>query len=100
MAEVVWTEPAVVDLNSIAEYIAVHDQKAAQELVTRVLKHVSQLAVHPESGGRPQELGSKSRYRHLVEPPCRIFYRYDGETVMIAHVMRAERLLRIRQLSR
>jgi hypothetical protein len=29
-----------------------------------------------------------------VEPPCRVFYRYDGHKVFILHVMRSERLLR------
>ena len=32
--------------------------------------------------------------RHIVEPPCRIFYREDGRQVFVLHLMRAERLLR------
>lgn len=93
MAQIVWSEPALADLEAIADYIALEDPVAASELVQRVMAHVGQLAEHPESGRRVPELG-KSRYRQLVEPPCRVFYRYDGERVMVAHVMRTERLLR------
>ncbi len=60
--------------------------------------HVDQLQDHPESGSIPPEL-KKSRYRQLVEPPCRVFYRYDGRHVYILHVMRSERLLRKGMLS-
>ena len=93
MAQVVWSEPALSDLEAIAEYIALENPVAASELVTRVLRHVEQLIEHPESGSRPQEL-KRSRYRQIVEPPCRVFCRYDGQTVFVLHVMRAERLLR------
>ncbi|TQD49758.1 type II toxin-antitoxin system RelE/ParE family toxin [Marilutibacter aestuarii] len=66
---------------------------AASVLVKRAGRHVGQLADQPESGRRPQEL-RRSRYRQIVEPPCRIFYRFDGEKVFVLHVMRTERLLR------
>ncbi len=98
MAQVIWSEPALADLDAIADFIALENPRAAAELVQRVLAHVDQLALHPESGPRPPEL-KRSRYRHLVEPPCRIFYRHDGEHVLIVHVMRTERLLRRGQLS-
>lgn len=98
MADVVWSEPALSDLEAIADYIALEDPLAASGLVQRVVGHVEQLVKHPESGSRPPELG-RSRYRQIVEPPCRIFYRFDGRKVFILHVMRSERLLRKRLLS-
>lgn len=98
MAEIVWTEPALSDLDAIADYIALENPIAASEIVKRIFGHIEQLADHPESGSRPQELG-RSRYRQIVEPPCRVFYRYDGHKVFILHVMRSERLLRKRQLA-
>lgn len=93
MAEIVWSEPALSDLRAIADYIALENRAAAIDFVDRVWGHVDQLARHPESGSRPPEF-KRSRYRQIVEPPCRVFYRYDGETVFILHVMRSERLLR------
>lgn len=98
MAEIVWTDPALGDLDAIADYIALEDPVAASKLVKKVFNHVAQLAEHPESGGRPPELG-RSRYRHIVEPPCRVFYRFDGEKVLILYVMRTERLLRKEHLA-
>jgi toxin ParE1/3/4 len=93
MAEIIWSEPALSDLDAIADYIALENPGAAAELVKRVVGHVEQLAKHPENGSRPQEL-KRSRYRQIVEPPCRVFYRYDGQRVFVLHVMRSERLLR------
>ena len=98
MAQVIWTEPALSDLDAIADYIALENPEAAREWVRNVFRHVEQLARHPKSGPKPPELKGW-RYRQLVEPPCRIFYREDGERVYILYVMRAERLLKPGQLS-
>ena len=98
MAEIVWSEPALSDLDAIADYIALESPVAASELVKRIFGHVEQLADHPESGSRPQELG-RSRYRQIVEPLCRVLYRYDGHKIFILHVIRSERLLRKGQLA-
>lgn len=93
MAEIIWTEPALNDLDAIADYIAIDNPEAASNLVARVFAHVAQLQAHPESGSRPLEL-KRSRYRQIIEPPCRVFYRYDEVRVYILYVMRAERPLR------
>ncbi len=98
MAEIIWTEPALSDLDAVADYIAIENPKAASQLVRRVFEHIEQLKQHPESGSKPNEL-KRSRYRQIVEPPCRIFYRYDGQKVFILHVMRTERLLRKKRLT-
>jgi toxin ParE1/3/4 len=94
MAEVVWTEPALSDLDAIADYVALDNPAAATALVQRVFAHVEQLEAHPDSGSRPAELG-RSRYRQIVEPPCRVLYRYDGQRVNMLCVMRSEQLLRL-----
>lgn len=98
MAEIIWSEPALSDLDAVADYIALENPVAASELVKRIFGHVEQLVDHPESGSRPREL-KRSRYRQIVEPPCRIFYRHDGHKVFILHVIRFERLLRRGQLA-
>ena len=98
MAEIVWTESALSDLDAIADYIALDKPSAAAALVERVFALVGQLESHPESGSKPAELGRRGRYRQLVESPCRVFYRFDGERVFILYVMRTERLLRTEDL--
>lgn len=100
MAKIIWTEPAVSDLDAIADYIAIENPVAAADLVKSVLDHVSQLKAHPESGSRPKELGVKSRYRQIIEPPCLVIYRFDGGNIYILHVMRSERVLRRSRLAR
>lgn len=97
MAEIIWSEPALSDLDAIADYIALENPVAASALIKRVFGHVEQLADHPESGSRPQELG-RSRYRQIVEPSCRVFHRHDGHRVFVLYVMRSERLLRKHRL--
>ena len=97
MAELIWTEPALQDLDAIADYIALDKPFAAHGLVQRVFEHVEQLEGHPESGSYPLELRRSSRrYRQIVEPPCRVFYRYEriSETVFVLYVMRGEMRLR------
>jgi plasmid stabilization system protein ParE len=93
MAEIIWTEPALADLEAIADYVAVENPTAAREFVQRVFGHIDKLEKHPCLGPVPPEL-EKSRYRQIVEPPCRIFYRLGNDQVLILHVMRSERLLR------
>lgn len=102
MAEVIWTEPALSDLDAIADYIALENPDAARALIKRVFTHVDQLQDHPKSGSKPPELRGW-RYRQIVEPPCRIFYRVDADRVYVLYVMRAERSLssgRLRARSR
>src|SRR6266404_1651638 len=100
MAEIVWTEPALDDLRAIAEYIALDKPDAASRLVRRIFLPVGQLSSQPELGPSVPELRPRSRYRQLVESPCRVFYRYEKETgkLYILGVMRGERLFQARLL--
>jgi toxin ParE1/3/4 len=93
MAEIVWTEPALNDLDAIADYIALDKPAAAGELVQRIFSHIEQLTTYPDSGSMPAELPG-SRYRQIVESPCRVIYRHDGKAIYILYVVRGERHLR------
>lgn len=99
MAELIWTEPALQDLDAIADYIALDNPEAAQSLVQRVFQHIEQLAKHPLSGPAIPELG-RSRCRQIVEAPCRLFYRRDGKKVIILAVMRGEQKFRKARLTK
>ena len=98
MAEIIWTEPALSDLDAIADYIALDNPEAARQLVQKVFHDVGRLADHPRSGSKPPELKGW-RFRQIVVAPCRIFYRHDEGRVYILYVMRGERSLRPNQLS-
>jgi len=93
VARIIWTKPALSDLDDIAEYIALDKVSAAQRLVKKVFSVVERLEQFPDSGRHPPEL-AKSEYREVIAGPCRIFYRTTNEDVYIVYVMRGERKLR------
>ena len=93
MAQIKWTEPALEDLNEIAEYIALDKPNASKKLVKTIFQTVSRLKEFPLSGKVPIEL-IDSRYREVIVEPCRIFYRVEGDSIFILYVMRSERTLR------
>jgi toxin ParE1/3/4 len=93
MAEVIWSEPALDDLDGIAEYIAVSNLVAAQSLVQRVFEKVDRLELFPESGRVPLELEGFS-YREVLVKPCRVIYKVQIDQVSILHVIRQERDLK------
>jgi plasmid stabilization system protein ParE len=98
MAEVVWTEPALQQLDAVAEYIALDNPLAARNLVAEVFAKTQRLEDFPKSGRTPPELPN-SVYREVVVSPCRVFYREDGDQVLILYVMREERKLRALMLA-
>mgnify|MGYP001813776362 CR=1 FL=1 len=93
MAEIIWTEPALQNLDQIAEYIALDKPAAAKKLVKKVFEVTDRLINFPLSGRQPPEL-ENSIYREIIAGPCRIFYRVEQDKVLIIHIMRSEQLLR------
>lgn len=93
MVELIWTEPALQDLDTIADYIALDKPDAARKLVAQVFEKVESLKRFPRLGSSPPELPGMP-YQQLVVPPCRILYRIEKKRVFILHVMRGEQLLR------
>ena len=93
MAEIIWTSPALDDLNDIAEYIVLSNVLSAKELVQKVFEKVERLEIFPESGKKAIEISDLS-YREIVVNPCRIFYKIEEDNVFILHIMREERDLR------
>ena len=93
MAQIVWTNRAIADLDGISEYIALDNLGAASRVAERVVSHAVHLSKHPFIGSVIPELADK-HFRQIVEPPVRIYYRFDGEKVYILHIFRFERLLR------
>ena len=59
MAQVIWTEPAIDNIDEIAEYIALSNPMAASKLVLDVLSVVGRLEDHPESGRVPEEVAAR-----------------------------------------
>tara|TARA_R100001143_G_C3356511_1_gene132724 strand:+ start:1706 stop:2008 length:303 start_codon:yes stop_codon:yes gene_type:complete len=94
MARIIWTEPALQELDAIADYISLDSPTAAKKLVREAFSRVDHLAHHLKSGKLVEEFEG-SVYREIVLPPCRIFYRLADEIIYIIHVIREEQLLHI-----
>jgi toxin ParE1/3/4 len=93
MARIIWADPAIQDLDAIADYIALDKPEAAKQLVQQVLTAVGRLRRFPRMGSLPTELRGLP-YRQLIVPPCRIFYRVEKKVVYIVHILRGEQLVR------
>lgn len=93
MARLIWTEPALTDLEVIADYIALDKPAAAKRYVQRVFAAVDRLERFPNSGSIPPEIPDLP-FRQIVVPPCRVFYRAEKGHVFILYVMRSEKFFR------
>ncbi len=93
MAKIIWADPAIQDLDAIADYIALEKPAAAHQLVQQVFAAVRMLQKFPQMGGLPTELRGLP-YRQLIVSPCRIFYRIEKKVVYIVHILRGEQLVR------
>ena len=98
MARLIWTEPALTDLEVIAEYIALDNPDAANALVRKVFDAVDRLIQFPNSGSKPPEI-RRLPYRQVIVSPCRIFYRTAADIIYIVLVMRREQDLNIAELT-
>lgn len=94
MARIIWTVPALQELDEVADYISLDNPEAAKRLVRKTFNRVEQLTHHPKSGKTVEELKG-SIYRELVSPPCRIFYREENDSIYIIHIIREEQILHI-----
>ena len=77
--EVVWTELAVADLQSITEYLAARNPSAAEHFGEAIFKHVEMLKTVPLIGVRYRR-GSSTSIREIACGKYRIFYRPNEET--------------------
>ena len=100
MAEIIWTEPAISDLDETADFVALDDSQAARNFVAKVFEKVELLEEHPKMGSIPSELSPIKIYRQIVVKPCRLLYRYESKAVYIVHVMRCERIFNRKMLTR
>jgi toxin ParE1/3/4 len=97
MAKVVWSAPALSQLESIIEYIALDKPLAAKAVAARIIDttgHLERFLLL----GRPVKEFLRKNYRQVWIKPCWFYYRIEGEDVFILHVRRAEKPLRIEDL--
>jgi len=85
-----WTEPAVLDLESIRDYIRIGSEHFAARFVERILEAVENLAEFPEMGRSVPE-ADQENIRELVFHNYRIMYRVEKERILILTVIHGAR---------
>ena len=93
MAEVIWTESALVDLEDIGEYIAKDSVRYAELTVTRLFESPDILELNPRAGKVVPELQNET-IRQIIRGSYRIIYHLvDKHRIDILTVHRSSRLL-------
>ena len=87
MVEIIWTEPALGDLDAIADYIALDKPDAAERLATRIVSVVEALRIHPYLG----RVGPEPGIRELIigGTPYSILYRVRANRLIISTISHA-----------
>ena len=81
-----WTEHAVAQLASIAEYVSLSSPVYAEHLVDRLAQRLDQACEFPESGRVVPELG-RAEIRELLEWPYRLVYRVHADAIEVLSVL-------------
>jgi toxin ParE1/3/4 len=93
MAELIWTEPALAQLEAIAEVIALDKPDAAAAVVQKVVEVTDRVVQFAKLGKKIPEF-QHTNYRQMWIKPCWIYYRIEGPRIYILHVRRGEKQFR------
>ncbi len=93
MAEVIWTEQSLEDIQQIADFIAKDSLVYAQWQVERFLTIEQQLSEHPYSGRKVPEINDDTIREVIVGMYRMIYYVNSSDKVSILTVHHSNRLL-------
>lgn len=81
VAQVIWSNQALNDLEIIYDFSAEKSLSAAQRAVESILDRTCQLESFPESGAKYEliNIGS-NEYRYLVEGHYKVVYSYKAQS--------------------
>ena len=97
MAEVVWTQPALSQLEAIVTYIELDKPEAAQAVARRVFAATDHLESFLRLGRKIPEF-PHPQYRQVWLRPCWLYYRIEDNRALILHVRWAEMLFNPEEL--
>jgi plasmid stabilization system protein ParE len=90
MAGVIWTEPALAQLEAIVEFVALDKPEAAEAVARRVFSATDNIKWFLRLG-RPIPEFPHEDYRQVWIKPCWLYYRIEKASAVILHVRRAEK---------
>lgn len=85
-----WTEPALLDIENIREYIAKDSEYYAIRFITRIIEAVETLPEFPLIGRYVPEAEDET-IRELLFHNYRIIYRAEADRIMILTVIHGGR---------
>lgn len=85
-----WTEPALLDLESIRDYIRRDSEYYATRFVERIIEAVENLEKFPEIGRNVPEAENEN-IREILFYNYRIMYRVETERILILTVIHGAR---------
>ncbi len=91
-----WTEPALLDLESIREYIKRDSEYYATRFIGRIVHVVENLKASPEMGRSVPE-AEEGNIRELLFSNYRIIYRVEIKSILILTIIHGARDLSIRE---
>jgi toxin ParE1/3/4 len=93
MARIIWTTPALTDLEDLLHHIAKDSLVYAQQFGSRLVESVDRLELYPRSGRVPPEFEDERgrEIRQLIHGPYRILYEVRGDDCFIAAIIHASR---------
>jgi toxin ParE1/3/4 len=80
--KIIWTDPAIADLQEIVVYISSDNPEAARRVGMDVYESVGMLASFPLIGP-PYPRGSDGKIREIVCWSYRIFYRVNSKKKLV-----------------
>src|SRR3989304_2756612 len=94
MAELIWGDVAIADLESIHDYIARDSHQYARHQIETIYQSVERLRHSPESGRHIPEFPHLP-HREIIVDNYRVIYHYvaDRGIVLITTVVHGRRLL-------
>ena len=87
-----WTEPALVDLESIWDFIKRDSEYYASQFIGKIIDAVESLKTFPEMGRNVPETESEN-IRELLFNNYRIIYQVEAERILILTIIHAARNL-------
>jgi toxin ParE1/3/4 len=78
MATLIWTEPAVADLEEIGQFISKDNPPAAEKVGSRIIREAENIAAFPRLGRIVPEFGNP-QIREIISQSYRVIYKFDEE---------------------
>ena len=86
---IIWSEPALADLEAIHDFIARDSPRYATRFAERIIDATERLTTLPSMGRRVPE--GDGRHREIVEAPYRILYRVEANVVYVVRIVHGAR---------